>query len=206
LAEGIVEVTAGSGTKLHSWSKTVGANTVHDEFTLPGEYPYAGYFATPAAGVSCAVAGDDIAQIMAGSSLNVRIRRVRVEQAAAITTAAGTPFQLARVTTAGTGGTAITPSKADNADGASGATAASGIPNATHGTIGQIYLNRQLYPVQTAATAGAVEPAWEWIQQPGMKPIIIPAGTSNGIVIRNIGARAGLTVFWEIEFVETNFV
>ena len=206
MAENIVEVTAGTGTKLHSWSKTVGANTVHDEFTLPGEYPLAGYVAVGSA-VSMANASDDIAQLMAGSSLNVRVRRIRVEQTGLITSAAASPITVARLTTAGTAGSSVTPSKMDNADAASGATAQQGVPTATKGTIGATLLARTLFPVQTAGTAGVSQaPFWEWVQQPNMKPLIIPAGTSNGLCLRNGGARAGLTVNWEIEFVETAFV
>jgi len=206
MAESLIQVTEGVGKKLHTWQRTIGANNVEDDFSLPGEYPLAAYVVTPAAAVSMATAGDDIAQIMAGASLNVRIRRIRFEQSAPVTAATFTPVTLIRLTTAGTGGTAITPAKMDNGDSASGATAASGVPVGTRGTAGVTLLNRTIYPVQTAPAGGTPTPYWEWIQLPGVKPIIIPAGAANGIAIRNSGGRAGLTVFWEIELVETSFL
>jgi hypothetical protein len=190
----------------HTWQRLVGATNVEDEFVLPGEFPYPSYIAEPATGVSCAAAGDDVAQLMAGVSLNVRIRRIRVEQFALITTSISTQLQVFKVTTAGTGGTAITPTKADNGDSASGATAASGVPNATRGTAGAMFLQRTFWPVQTVPVGGTNAPFWEWVEQPGMKPLIIPAGAANGIVIRNPTARAALTVSWEIEFIETAFL
>lgn len=207
MGESLVQVTEGTGKKLHTWQKTVGANSVEDEFVIPGEYPLPSYIVSPAAAVSCANAGDDVFQLMAGASLNLRIRRVRVEQAGLITSAAGANFRLARVTTAGTGGTAITPAKLDNSDSAAGATAASGVPTATSGTLGSQFFIRQFDPVQTAPTGGVAPsgPFWEWTSARDGKPIIIPAGTANGLVVRNISARAGLTVNFEVEFVETSF-
>lgn len=207
MAESLVQVTEGSGKKLHTWSRTIGANTVEDEFTIPGEYPMAAYILSTASNVGGATTGDDLLQLMAGASLNLRIRRVRIESAG-ITAAAIATFQLARVTSAGTGGTAITPVKFDNADAAAGATGASGVPNASHGTIGSIFFTRSMYPVQTPGAAGgpSPNPFWEWVQQPGMKPIIVPAGTTNGIVIRNSVGRAGSAYYLEMEFVETSFV
>lgn len=205
MAESIVQVTEGSGKKLHTWQRTVGANNVEDEFVIPGEYPLASYIAIGSA-VSCATANDDILQVMAGAALNLRIRRIRIEQEGLVTAAALALFTVLRVTTAGTLGTAITPSKMDNADVASGATAMSGVPTASKGTAGASLLVREFWPVQTAPVGGlGSTPANEWVQQPGMKPIVIPAGVTNGIVIRNGLARAGLTVHAEIEFVETSF-
>lgn len=205
MAEDICQVTQGVGVKLHTNSYVAGGQTVHDEFVVPGPYPYATYIVSPAAGVTCANAGDDIAQLMAGASLKLRIVRIRLEQAQLITAAALTAFTIARVTTAGTGGTAITPSKMDNADGAAGAAAASGVPTASKGAIGAQFFVRQIQPTQTAATAGQLTPYWEWTASTIAKGILIPTGATNGLVIRNVSARAGLSVNFEIEFVETTF-
>jgi hypothetical protein len=207
MAESTILVPDSGTKKLHTFQRTIGANSVEDEVVIPGEHYLASYVVMPAAAVTCANAGDDIAQVMAGATLNVRIRRIRLEQAGLITAAAATTFLIARVTTAGTGGTAITPSKMDNGDAASGATSASGVPTATHGTIGTNYFTRTIFPVQTAPAGGlALAASWEWVQHPGMKPLIIPAGITNGFVIRNQGARAGLTVNFEIEFTESSFL
>ena len=204
MAEGIVEVTAGSGTKLHSWSKTVGANTVHDEFTLPGEFPYASYTVLGTS-VSAATSTDHALQLMAGSSLNVRVRRIEVQQAALITAASELTIHILRLTTAGSGGTSVTPSKHDNADSASGATAQT-LPS-SKGTEGAIIDVLRLWPIQTYSTAGGPGGGQrdQWEQRPNSKPILIPAGTSNGIALKILTGRAGLTIDCIIEFVETNF-
>jgi len=204
LAEGIVEVTAGSGTKLHSWSKTVGANTVHDEFTLPGEYPYASYFALAIA-ISCATADSHIIQLMAGSSLNVRIRRITWSQHANATTAALDAIQVWRLSTAGTGGVAVTPAKLDTADAASGATAMT-LPTAKGTEVTQLTQEIVVMRQAILATSAQFDDSWEWYQKPGMKPIIIAAGTSNGIAFKHTTAIAAATANVTIEFVETNFL
>lgn len=203
--ESIVQVTEGSGKKLHTYQRTIGANAVEDELVIPGEHYLASYIASYGA-ISAANAGDDVAQLMAGASLNVRVRRIRVEAVTLIAAAGLCLFQVYRLTSAGTGGAAVTPSKFDNNDGAAGATAAGGIPTATKGTKGALMLYRAIQPTQTAATAGAGESFWEWTANPGMKPLIIPAGATNGIGISNVAAHAGLQVAIEIEFTETSFL
>ena len=75
------------------------------------------------------------------------------------------------------------------------------------GTESVLY-NRETFNAQQ--TSG-VSPAgrkiiYEWTQHPGQSPLIIPAGTSNGIAIKNGNATAGATVNAYIEFVETSFV
>ena len=74
MAESFINQTEGSGKKSHTWDRTIGANTIQDEFVLPGEFPYTSYtiFAN---GVSIATANDHCLQIMAGASLPVRVRR-----------------------------------------------------------------------------------------------------------------------------------
>lgn len=203
--ESIVQVTEGAGKKLHTYQRTIGANAVEDEVVIQGEH----YLATYVCGTvnqSAANAGDDILQVMAGASLNVRIRRIRILQSGVITTAGPCLFSVIRVTTAGTLGTGTTPAKLDNNDAASGATSMVAVPNASHGTAGTTLFTRVLFPVQTAATAGSPEIFTEWVAGDDRKPIIIPAGITNGIVIRNVAAHAGLTVGAEIEFTETSFL
>ena len=203
MAEGIVEVTAGSGTKLHSWSKTVGANTVHDEFTLPGEYPLATY-SILASSISVATVDDHLLAIQAGSSLNVRIRRIRVEQDASATAAATLALTVLRLTTAGSGGTSVTPRPYDTTDSAAGCTART--LNSSKGTEGVELLHPLMVLRQTVATAGAqFDDFWEWSQMPNQKPIIIPAGTANGIAIKTLNGRAGASVVIQVEVVETAF-
>ena len=205
MANGSINVTEGSGKRLDTFDRTISSVLVQDQFVLPGEYPYASYIAS-GSNISCANSGDDLLQLMAGSSNYVRVRRIRIEQFALITSAATCSFQLTRLTTAGTGGGAVTPSKFDDGDAAAGATAATAVPTATKGTAGAVIWVRNLFPIQTASTAGTPTIYTEWVEQPGCKPLIIAAGTSHGIAIRNQGARAGLTVNIEIEFVETTWL
>jgi hypothetical protein len=46
--------------------------------------------------------------------------------------------------------------------------------------------------------------AWDWTR-PGIKPLLIAAGTSNGIAVKNISTQAAGSVFINVEFVETSF-
>lgn len=196
-------ITADS-KKIHFWDRTIGANSVLDEFALPGEYPLATY-SVVATGISGATSSDHLVQLMAGSSLNVRIRRIQLQQVGLMTTASEFSVNVLRLTTAGTGGGAITPAKYDTSDGAAGATAMS-LPSAK-GTESTLLDIMRIWPIQTYATAGGTGSGSrdEMVQLPNMKPIIIPAGTSNGLALKIQTGRAGLTVDVEIEFVETSF-
>lgn len=203
MAEAFINLTEGSGKKAHAWDRTIGANTVLDEFTLPGEYPLASY-TVYFSNISIATANDHVLQIMAGSSLNVRIRRIWYEQNGNATTAARDEITLLRLTTAGTGGTTVTPAKLDNGDSAAGATAMT-LPTAK-GTEGTILRGSVLIMRQAIATTGTQpEEGILWEQHPGMKPWIIPAGTSNGIAIKHVTAIAGANVNGFVDFVETSF-
>ena len=204
MAEANVVVTAGSGTNLHSNTRTISAATMHDQYVLPGEFAYASYIASTTS-ISIATANSHVIQLMAGSSLNVRIRRIRLEQSGNATTGVVCAFQLFRLSTAGTGGSAITPAPFDTADAASGATAQT-LPSAK-GTETTMLMQTQLVMRQAVSATGAqVDDAYEWYQLPGTKPIVIPAGTSNGLALKVINATAGATVTVSVEFVETAFV
>ncbi len=203
MAETFYNATEGSGKKFHAWDKVVGANTVLDEFTLPGEYPLPSYF-VQASSISGAISADHLLQIMAGASLRVRVRRIYVEQSALITAASELSIDVLRLTTAGTGGTAITPAKFDTADAAAGCTAMT-LPTAK-GTEGTVLLRRRLMPTQTYATAGLERvPCFEWFQMPNTEPIVFGSGTANGIALKITTGRAGLTLDATVELVETAF-
>lgn len=205
MAESLVQVTEGTGKKLHTNSYAVGANTVEDEFVVPGPYPYATYMAFVAS-ASGATANDHTLCLNAGASLNVRVHRIRIRQVAAGAALASYTFAILRTTTgAPTGGTAITPASHATTDAASGAAARS-VP-AVKGTE-----STQLFaPVLTMLTAlsGSITEAWEWRAGSGQgghgKPIIIPAGLTNGLVVKNVTNSAGVTWNVEIEFTETAF-
>lgn len=202
MGENIVQVTEGTGKKLHTWDTTIGANLVQDEFTLPGEYPYATYFVTASASV--ATANDHLLQIMAGGTNKVRIRRIGIEQSTNATTAAPGSISILRVTTAGTGGTAVTPRPGDSSDAAAGATCMT-LPT-VKGTEGVEFIRTTLLWRQAvSATAAAVDDAFTWYQMPNAKGLVIPAGVTNGIVIKQLTAIAAANAVINVEFVETPF-
>lgn len=203
MAEAFVNVTEGSGKKLHGWDRVIGANTVIDEFMLPGEYPVASYtFA--ATGVSIATVNDHLLQIMAGASLNVRIRRIDAWQAGLAGAVSTVALQLLRLTTAGTGGTALTAAKLDTADAAAGATGMT-IPT-VKGTESTILRTVRMGIVAAQPTNPNGLPLEVWDQIPNSKPVVIPAGAANGIAVKVVGNVAGATMDIYAEIVETSFV
>jgi len=198
MAQSNVAVTAGSGTLLDTWTTSKGGNTVHAGRWVPGEYPDPTYALT-ANGVSVATVDSHIMQVMAGASNTVRIRRIWVAQSTAATSVGTSGVAVLRLTTAGTGGTAVTPAQFDTSDSAAGA-AGRTLPSSKgtestvlmHGKVG--FANAQ--PTTTVNS-------WEWVQQPGTGPLVIPAGTSNGIALKLTTAIAAASVNVVIEFVET---
>lgn len=204
MAESIVQVTEGSGKKLHTISYTVGANTVEDEVVVRGPQPYATY-GVVIRNASLAVANDHLLCLNAGASLKVRVHRIRVEQLSNATAAnVGSMTILRTITGAPTGGTAVTAVAFDTSDAAAGAAGRS-IPG-VKGTESTILNEFALALRQTVATAGAqVDDAWEWTQGDFGKPIIIPAGTTNGLVVKSLTAVAGASVNVYMEFTETAF-
>lgn len=201
MPESLVQVTSGAGPKLHTFQRTIGANNVEDEFVIPGEYPLASYSVAVNANVAIATANSHLLQIMAGASNYVRIRRIRLYQTQLATALAFHTFDLVRLTTAGTGGTAYTPRPFDTSDAAAGATAMT-LPT-VKGTEG-VVLDSISITLVAAATAG-VNLIWEWTQLPGTKPIIIPAGATNGIAFKNTTSAAAGSVRLVVELVETTF-
>lgn len=207
MAESFVNVTEGSGKKLHTFNRTIGANDVHDEAVILGEQYLASYMATPntLGGVTTATANSHLFQIMAGSSLKVRIRRIELMQLAMATTVLMMETRLYRLSTAGTGGTAHTPAPLDPSDSASGATCMT-LPTAK-GTEGSIVAWGAPYMMQTlTASAERDQPIAVWdFDRPRSKPLIIAAGTANGIAVKNVTAVAAATILFNVWFDESNF-
>ena len=198
--ESFVNVTEGSGKKLHTNQRTIGANAVADEYVLPGEFPLPGYFAVANA-VAATTANDHLLQVMAGASLKVRIRRISVSQNQLATARGIDSIELWRLTTAGTGGTAVTNRPFDTADAAAGATAMT-LPTAK-GTESILLARRRLLLTQSVDVAQGGE--WTWEQHPGTPAIVIPAGATNGLAIKHTTANAGAGYNVVVEFVETSF-
>ena len=207
MAESIVQVTEGSGKKLHTWNRTIGANSVEDEYVLLGENALASYTIYPLSGAvtSTATANSHLLQIMAGASLKVRIRRIEMYQTVVATTATLMEVRLIRLSTAGTGGTAVTPQPLDQGDAASGATAM--VLPTVKGTETSTIGGGAAYMMQTiAASAAMTEPLLVWdFDRPRSKPLILSAGTTNGICVKNSAAVAGGNVCFMVWFDESSF-
>lgn len=200
MAETFYNATEGSGKKFHAWDYVVGANTVLQEFTNPGEYPYATYV-VQALAISTATATDHLLTINAGASLKLKVRHILVTQRAAAGAVAAGAIQLVRtITGAPSGGTSITPRRHDTGDGVASFTAMT-LPT-VKGTESDLMHAESLW-----LGTGAIPtvPRWEWWQRPGMKPLIIAAGTTNGLALKNLTAIATATVDIELEAVELNY-
>lgn len=204
MAESFVQVAPdSSGKKLHTNSYTVGANTVEDEFVIPGPYPYPTFNAIGGT-ISNATATDHLLCLNAGASLKVRVIRIRVEQSANATTATSASFSVYRTTTAApTGGSAVTPAPFDTADTA-GATART-LPTAKGTETTELFRFILVFRQAVGTTSAVVDDGWEWTQSAQGKPIIIPTGATNGLVVKNNTAVAGATCNVIMEFVETAF-
>jgi hypothetical protein len=208
MAESLVQVTEGSGKKLHTFQRTIGANNVEDEVMLLGENYLASYLANFNNGggpVSTATLNSHIVQIMAGASLKVRIRRIEVYQIALATTAALASFGIVRLTTAGTGGTVQAVSALDGSDAAAGATYMS-LPT-VKGTESNFIHFAGVYFMQTAgASAQLNQPIYVAdFDRPRSKPLIIGAGTTNGIALKLMSAVAAASVWVNVWIDESNF-
>lgn len=206
MADTSFAVTAGSGTDLHTVTTSIGGSTVHDQVIKHGEPYLATYVIASAGSVSIATAADHVVQIMAGSTLNVYIRRIRVFQTTVATAAAMAQLHIFRLTTAGTGGTSITPAPIDTTDSAAGATAMT-LPTAK-GTESTRVGMASASLIQTNPTGGPGNATLlaDWnFDQLRTKGLRIAAGTSNGIAVKTINAHASANVNFEIVIAEANF-
>lgn len=203
MPEGFTNVTEGSGKKLHTFELTIGANTVQDEIVRLGDQYQASYIIDQGS-TSVATANDHTIQVMAGGSLNVYIRRIRIFQMVLATTAALATIEIIRLTTAGTGGTSNAVDKLDDTDAGAGATAMA-LPTAK-GTEGTRLMRFSVPYIQTVPTGGFSPLMFDHIFGEGKaKPLRIPAGTTNGICIKHVTAVAGASVGCIIELTETNY-
>lgn len=204
MAESFLGITesASPDAKLHSWTRTIGANTVEESVTLAGEPVLATYGVR--SGASAATANSHLMQIMAGASLAVRIRRITITASARAATAFLCGFQIVRLTTAGTGGGAVTPSPFDTADAASGATAM--VLPTSKGTEGAIvWEEHNVFPSPTQVVFPQLPLVSVDFDLLRAKPLIIPAGTSNGIAVKNTTGGTDATAVVSILLSEVSF-
>ena len=204
MAESLVAVTQGSGKNLHTFNRTIGASSVEDEVVLLGENYLASYLVSDG-DYSTATANSHLLQIMAGASLKVRIRRIELDLTAVATAVAIMGWAVFRLTTAGTGGTVVAVQALDTTDSAAGATAMS-LPT-VKATEGVRVASGGAYMMQTlGASAQLANPIIVLdFDRPRSKPLIIPAGATNGIAIKNTTAIAGATIRYRVWFDESNF-
>lgn len=202
MAESLVQVTEGVGKKLHTNSRVIGANTVEDEFVIQGEYPYASYVVEATPGL--ATANDHLLAIAGLAGAAIRIRRIRIWQAAVTTSTAFHNIELWRTTTTTpSGGSAVTPRPWDTADAASSATVQR--QPVTKGTE-SVRLVRWFPVVVSAASAGAGPLVdMDWTTDNQLKPLLIPAGATNGIAIKNISTQAAGSVQIQVDWVEAGY-
>lgn len=197
MAESSINVTEGSGKRLHTFDRTIGAVLVQDQFAIPAEYPYATYVVVAE---SSGIAVGHIFQVMAGPSKYLRVRRVTVIQRASATASAACRIDIVRLTTAGTGGTVASASTLDPAD-----SAFSGAAMQDPTTLGteSVFLSRHVIGL-TSAVPSSVN-AIQWTALPNMKGIVVPPGTSNGVALKVRDAVAGASVAMTVEVIETDF-
>jgi hypothetical protein len=200
MAESYINLTEGAGKKAHTFGRTIGANNVEDEVVVPGE-PYLASYVVQSTNLSIATGVSRLLSLNAGSSLIVRVHRIMVQTHTLAGTNTREIFLVSRLTSAASGGTAITPRLLDPSDPAAGATA---MAAPTGGTVGA-ELWRFPFALFSASAAGQQEPWYEWVASPNRKPIIIPAGTANGIVVQNLNSVATATVSISVWFDESNF-
>lgn len=203
--ESIVQVTEGTGKKLHTWQRTVGANSVEDEVVLIGE-PYLATYVAMTGSVSTATAASHLLQVMSGATLHTVIRRIQVYQVGLATTAAIARIALFRLTTAGTGGTGLTVQSADQADTFGGASQS--LPTVKGTETSTAYHQASMQFIQTVGTGGAGKNSllceWDFTAQ-RVKGLRIATGVTNGLAVKMIDAVAAATVIVVCEFSEMNF-
>lgn len=196
--DSFVTVDEGTARKLDFWQRSIASNTVEQPRGVEAE-PYQPTFAVSVTtAISAATANAHLLQIMAGPLNRVGIRRIVIDQVANGTTQQ-TTLQVRRLTTAGTGGTSYTPAVYDPTD-TTDVTAMT-LPTAK-GTEGTVLWNGARLFHATAATVG-LNPVLDLdFSRTRTKALWIPAGTSNGLCIKNVTGVTSATVFVWVEFIE----
>lgn len=196
MARASISLTEGSGAKKTATEeRTVSSVVVQSQYVILDE-PAAPTYSVVATGISAATTADHVLQIMAGSSSYVRVHSIRIEQRGAASGAAVMGVALYRLTTAGSGGTSITPRPFDTADTA--AATAMSLPS-SKGTEGSQLWQWELEAEQTRPYLGVAT----WETSPRCKPIIIPAGTANGLAIKVVAGVASVTLTVNVLITET---
>lgn len=186
--------------KFRTNQRTSGANTVEEYTSVIAEPPLSTYTISFASTL-LSTANSHPLQIMAGASLRVHLRKLVIYQSA--NAAANTPvvFELRRVTTAGTGGSGIVAAPMDTADPVAGA-AAMVLPS-SKGTEGVLVGGRHRGTILANASTANLQPILDldWSRERTKGPVIA-AGTSNGLVLKNISTDSTVQIEGYAEIVE----
>lgn len=206
MSDSSIQVTEGAGVRLQTDTRSIGGNTVHAEYALPGMSAFPIYYCAPAAFSSTATANAHLIQIMAGASKPVYIARIAGYLRVAATATSVAQFSLLRLTTAGTGGTGPgTISPLDSTDGAVGATTRFNL-TASKGTTGAV-LDEVQATVPNALSTSLLDLAvFKFDYTDGRRKMPrIPAGTSNGIAVSIADAIAGGSLFVVAHIIELSY-
>lgn len=187
MSESKVAVTEGSGKNLRTWDRTVSAVLVQEQYVLHAEPAVATYIVS-GGNISTATSASQLFAIQAGSSNHVRIHGIEVTQSAAAGSTTRARVVLYRLTTAGSGGTTMNVFRPDNGEASAGMTAQT-LPS-SKGTLGT-YAGAWNFTLTTAPASGYLTLNFAWDR---LKPIIIPAGTSNGLALSLDTGIASATV------------
>lgn len=205
MAESSVQVTEGSGKRLHTFDRSIAGNTVHDEVIVQGEPYLATYYGQPTVVSTLGTANAHVVQIMAGASKPVYIKRIVAYLTVAASAQVQCVIQLMRVSTAGTGGTAGNINPLDSTDGAAGATIRHNL-TASKGTEGVVLDEADVL------VPSALQPTvprfylfdFDYRASTLMKSPRIPAGATNGIVVKWLSAATNAETRVLVHLVEAN--
>jgi len=195
------QITQGSGTRVHTYDRSIGGQTVNDQVVLLGIPQLAGYIAA-ANTISIATANDHVIALMAGTTLNLYVYRIEVSQRNTCTSQGQAVYEITRLTTNGSGGTTVTPRPYDTTSAAAGASART--LDSSKGTEG-VALFRMQHGMYNAMPIPTFDTTDMWEAHFLSQCLRIPAGTSNGLALKSLVANAAGTVNATIEFFEANF-
>ena len=205
-AGSFIQVTNGSGPKVSTGATyTENSNVVQDQKVIIGEPYLASYAIAPGTSSLLTNANVHALEIMAGASLNVRLRRLVVYMHTLPGTANFLGIELWRLTTAGTGGTAVTPAPLNPADSASGATAMV-VPTAGGTESTRLWSALVMLPQAVSTTMPwppLIDLDFDEMERTG--PIIIAAGTTNGLALKTTVAFSGAAIRVNALITETSF-
>lgn len=191
------DITQGSGTSIHSWSRTVASTSRLDQFFLHGEQPYATH--TAQAVVRTNTANSHLMFLQGDGTNYVRVRRITIRNANIASSASTLDIRVYRTSTAGASGTTVNPRSFDESDGVYSGTIQT-LPT-SKGTEGNQLLALRLGVPASAPLTGSVE----WRESERAKPLIFGSGTANGIAIKNLNSLA-TEVDVEVEFSVLNYL